>query len=143
METPKFVTKYSHKPGYTAPKGDSMTDQQYKDETDIVSVLTKYNMTGTLPPNARGEGQYADVSEFGDFTDQLNRVVEAREKFEALPSAVRDRFGNSPQAFYEFVSNPENASECVKLGLAVERKVETPVPIKVEVVNNAVTPEVK
>ena len=109
METPKFVTKYSHKPGYTAPKGDSMTDQQYKDETDIVSVLTKYNMTGTLPPNARGEGQYADVSEFGDFTDQLNRVVEAREKFEALPSAVRDRFGNSPQAFYEFVSNPENA----------------------------------
>lgn len=135
METPKFVNKYNHQHGYTKPSGDSLTDQQYKDETDIVAVLTKYNMTGTLPPSARGEGQYADVSEFGDFTDQLNRVVEAREKFEALPSAVRDRFGNSPQAFYEFVSNPANAAECVKLGLAVERKVEVEAPIKVEVIN--------
>ena len=142
MEKPKFLDKYSHKAGYTTPKGESMTDQQYKDETDIVLVLSKYNMTGTLPPNVRGEGSFADVSEFGDFTDQLNRVVEAREKFEALPSSVRDRFGNSPQAFYEFVSDPSNAAECVKLGLAVERKEVVAAPIKVEVVNKEVS-EVK
>lgn len=145
MERPNFVDKYSHKAGYTTPKGESMTDQQYKDETDIVNVLSKYNMTGALPPDVRGEGSYADVSEFGDFTEQLNRVVEAREKFDALPSSVRDRFGNSPQAFYEFVSDPSNAAECVKLGLAVERKEEVPIPVKVEVVNSnsSVNSEVK
>lgn len=51
-----------------------------------------------------------------------------------MPSEVRKRFGNNPGVFMDFVSNPDNKEELVKLGLAVKPKVVEEVIQKVRII---------
>ena len=114
--------------------GESMTDQQYKAESDINEILRRYNCGLGLPPS-RGTGRYVDVSECGDYASLLNQVLQANKQFDSLPSDIRSRFGNSPAMFYQFVSNPANLDELCKLGLAVRREEPKEFIQKVEIVN--------
>ena len=71
---------------------------------------------------------------FGDFTDipssyheALNVVTRAKQNFMLLDAKLRARFDNDPGQFVEFVSNPENKDECIKLGLIEQVKpIESP-----------------
>ena len=47
----------------------------------------------------------------------MNQIVAAQEAFNGLPAAVRKRFGNDPGQMLDFLDDPQNASEAVKLGL--------------------------
>lgn len=116
-----FRTRWSHANPVSPCGKQSMTSAQFMSETDINSILRTYKITGALPP-ARAEGQYIDCSEIGDFAESIQRVTEAKQLFDNLPSTVRARFGHSPEQFYDFVMNEDNADECVKLGLAVKYK---------------------
>lgn len=119
MSSPKFLTKYDHA-DVVSPSGDvSMTDQQYLKECDIDLILKRYRAGEPLPVNTR-EGRFGDFSEVGEFADCMRRVNNAVADFEALPAAVRARFGNEPLAFYQFALNPSNREECVKMGIAKE-----------------------
>lgn len=115
----KFYTRFNPPPPVNSPSGDvDMTEQQYKDECDINTILRNY---GAVPvPIAEKIPRFADVSEVGDFAKSLSMVTRATEAFEAQPSSLRARFGHDPSAFYEFVSNPDNRAECIKLGLIEE-----------------------
>lgn len=110
-----------------APVGDvSMTDPQFLKDTDINTILDRYNKTGVLP--TRSGGVYADVSNLGDFADVMDRVNSARREFESMPSAIRARFGHDPVAYFEFVNDPRNTEECIKLGIKIE-KVDAPTAV--------------
>ena len=131
----KFKTIYNYKsPKGLENKAASMTQSQFKDECDINKIMDRYFRTGCLsdPLNRMRPGTYGDFTEMGDYMENMNKIVQAREMFDALPAKVRERFGNNPGAMIDFVMDPNNKAEAKKLGLlkddvSVDEAIETPV----------------
>lgn len=108
--------------------------QAFKNECDINNVIKRYDKTGLITHVNNMKAHYGDYTEVNEYQDSLNIVIKAQADFDALPSELRKKFGNDPGNFVEFVTNPENNEEMVKLGLANPSPVE-PQPMKVEVTN--------
>jgi len=94
----------------------SRTQQHFKDETDINNILRQFNITGQLPTKAMSP-RYGDFTGIGDYHSALNQVIAAETEFMTLPAQLRARFDNDPQELIEFLNNPENKDEAMKLGL--------------------------
>lgn len=92
------------------------TQQHFKDETDINNILRQFNVTGLLPQKAMSP-RYGDFTGIGDYHSALNQVIAAEGEFMTLPAQLRARFNNDPQELIEFLENPENKQEAIKLGL--------------------------
>ncbi len=120
----KFYTIYDHANPTSPHGGISLTDQQYLPDCDINTILKRYGATGRLPVDIR-EGVSGDFSDIGDYQNCLDRINRAKEAFLSLPSHIRDRFGNDPTAYVDFVLDPANTEECIRLGLKV-KSVPTP-----------------
>ena len=103
----------------------SLTQQQFKEEADINTIVDRFLKSGVLP-TAVNMPQYVDYEGVFDFQSAMNVVRQADENFMRLDAKVRVRFNNSPQAFLEFFANPENAEEAVRLGLAIPK---APLPV--------------
>ena len=119
----KFKTIYNYKsPKGIVNKSASMTQAQFQDECDINKIMDRYLRTGCLsdPLSQMKPGTYGDFSEMGDYMENMNKIVQAREMFEALPSKIRERFGNNPGAMIDFVMDANNKDEAMKLGLLKE-----------------------
>lgn len=101
--------------------GKSRTKQEFKDELDINNILKKYNKTGQLPDMIRKDPKYGDFSSPLDYQESMNLVLHAHEQFQNLPARARERFNNDPEKFLVFATDPANAKEMVRLGLAVKR----------------------
>lgn len=97
----------------------SATQQHFKDECDINSVLERYRKTGHFNPHIVRKGQYGDFTGFSDFRSALQVVIEAQSSFDALPAHLRKRFGNDPQNLVDFLSDSKNNEEAETLGLIV------------------------
>lgn len=97
----------------------SMTQQSFVKECDINNIIKQFSQTGMIThiSERAAEGAYVDLPESMDFQEALHTVEAARASFASLPSKVRDRFGNSPEAFLEFLHNPSNEDEARSLGL--------------------------
>ena len=78
-----------------------ITKQEFKEESDVNTIMSKYVNYGVIPEGM--PGAFADVSDVGDFLDAQLLVKDAVEAFEALPSRVRERFGNDPARLLEFL----------------------------------------
>jgi len=92
------------------------TQQHFKDETDINNILRQFNITGQLP-NKAITPQYGDFTGIRDYHSALNAVIAAEDEFMTLPATLRARFDNDPAALIQFLDNPENKTEAIKLGL--------------------------
>lgn len=95
----------------------TMTQQQFKDECDINNIMKRYTKTGEWSHLAKKVGRYGDFSNIGDYQSMLDTVIKAEETFMELPAMLRYRFNNKPGELIEFLNNPENYDEGVKLGL--------------------------
>ncbi|WNK14703.1 MAG: internal scaffolding protein [Microvirus sp.] len=114
-------------------KDASLTQQNMKDEADINVLVKRFGITGVMPQNVVAP-TYQDFEDVFDYQTAQNAILEANKAFMAMPADVRSRFGNDPQNFVEFASNPENVDEMVKMGLAVAKPVEEPAkPVEVVV----------
>ena len=116
----KFKTIYNYKsPKGIVNKSASMTQAQFQDECDINKIMDRYMRTGCLsdPLNRMKPGTYGDFTEMGDYMENMNKIIQAREMFDALPAKVRERFGNNPGAMIDFVMDPANQKEAIDLGL--------------------------
>lgn len=111
----------------------SKTEQHHRQRCNVNTILKQYDKTGLITHVNRAKAQYGDFSEVNEYQESLNIVVSAQNAFNALPSDVRERFGNNPGLFFEFATNPDNAEKMVELGLA-EKRPEKVIP-KVEVIN--------
>lgn len=99
------------------------TEQHHKEDCDVNNIVRRHLKTGQLPWFAKqGNPQFGDFSEVGSYHEAMNTLLDARDQFETLPAQLRKRFGNDPGEFLEFVHNPENAEEMVKLGLATKKQ---------------------
>lgn len=102
----------------------SLTKQSFVAECDINNILKQYQQTGVVKHiNQKAEqGMYVDLPDELDFQASLETVRQATLAFDSLPSSVRSRFENDPSQFLEFMSNPANQDEMIKLGLATDTR---------------------
>lgn len=98
---------------------ESKTQQHQKEEADINTIIRRFGLSGELPTNVRVP-QYGDFQDIGTYQEALNAVMKANETFMRYPAHIRNRFNNNPAEFVDFCSDPNNAEELVKLGLAVK-----------------------
>lgn len=122
----EFPTRYNaykrDKPRVEFPPGEGRAVQDAIDECDINVIMKKYIKTGVLPPGV-GIARYGDFSSAEDFLDAQNTIIQAKQQFDALPSAVRARFQNSPTALLAFLGDRKNLEEARSLGLLKEEPV--------------------
>jgi phage internal scaffolding protein len=101
---------------------DSLTQQQFKDEADINTIVDRFMKSGVMP-NPVNMPQYVDYEGVFDFQTAMNAVRLADENFMRMDAKIRARFNNSPQEFLQFFADPANTEEAIRLGLAVPQAV--------------------
>lgn len=113
----------------------SRTRQEFAEECDINSIMSRYNKTGVINHFSSRAPRYVDFSEVpSDLQTAMQMFIEAENAFMRLPAAVRKEFDNDPVKFVEFAERPENLDQVRAWGLAKPAEPE-PVPMRVEVVN--------
>lgn len=118
-EAVKFKTAYGDRSRVTTETvGESLTQQHFAHDADVRNIIKQYDRTGLIANVNRGVARYGDYSEVNEYREALDIVIAAKEDFAQLPSKIREMFSNDPGKFFEFATNPENAEEMVKLGLA-------------------------
>lgn len=108
----------------TKKKSQSKTQQQFRKDADLNSIMAKYQKTGQITYLNPRKPQFGDFASFGDFQTNMTLVARARQEFEALPSRIRERFQNDPAKLLAFLNNNANYDEAVKLGILEPKKVE-------------------
>ncbi len=122
--------------------GKSRTKQSMKDECDINLIVAKYVKTGAVDHLVKHGGDYGFASSVS-FHEAMNVVTKADQMFLDLPAVLRRRFGGDPGEFLDFVSDPENQAEMMKMGLFKPEVVEAAEKAAAEAVaeSASITPE--
>lgn len=90
--------------------------QSFKDECDINLIMRRFIKTGVITHVNNFSPQYGEVPS-QTYHEAMEIVRHANEMFSEVPAAVRKKFGNSAEAFLEFVSDEKNVDELRKLGM--------------------------
>lgn len=110
--------------GLSCPE-PTRTIQSQEEDANINNIVRNFGVTGKLPESVRVPS-YGDFDGISDYREAIEVVREAERSFMAMPSELRDRLGNNPQRFLEFVTDPNNLAECRKYGLAPPAPPEPP-----------------
>lgn len=110
----------------------SLAQQHFKDECDINNILRQFNITGLLPESPLSP-RYGDFTGISDYQSALNAVIAAEEGFMTLPAEIRATFGNDPEQLINFLDNPDNKDEAIKLGLVDAQVIENEQKIEAEI----------
>lgn len=97
--------------------GKTMTQQHFKDECDVNTILKRYARDGLVSHLATRPGAYMDLPDSMELQDAIAIMMRAQEDFDALPSAVRKEFDNDPAKFLAFAEDPENTDRMREMGL--------------------------
>lgn len=115
----------------------SRTKQSFRNECDINLIMKKFaKVQGTeflTRFNGYVGGQFGDFSTVTDYRSAIEQVRSAEDVFMRLPAVVRKQFDHNAASFLDFVQNPANAGELVKMGL-VKVPITTPSVKQEEVV---------
>lgn len=112
----------------------SLTRQEFAEDCDINTLMSKYEKTGVISHFNNGTPQYLDISDIPDLQMAHLVLSEASAAFMRLPANVRREFDNDPIKFTEFAGNPDNLEKMREWGLAPPLPRPEP-PQKVEIVN--------
>lgn len=100
------------------------------EQHDIKNIVQRAMRAGGLLTNVSVRiPVFADIADAPSYVDALNVVANAQQQFESLPSKIRDRFANSPEKLLDFLRDPANREEAIKLGL-VNKEAPPPEPEK-------------
>lgn len=105
----------------------SRTQQNFRDECDINMIVSRYKKTGLLTHVKYSSGTFEDLTLLPDYKEAMNVIAIGTEAFASVPAKLRARFNNDVGEFLQFVHDPLNEDELVKLGLAKARVVVPPV----------------
>lgn len=101
--------------------GPLVTKQAHKDECDIHKILKQYQRTGMITHIARQGARFEDLPDYSDYQEGLNTALRAEEAFNALPSKVRDRYGNDPGRFLAAISSKDERPFLEEMGILKPR----------------------
>jgi len=101
------------------PNEPSLTQQNMRDSTDVHQIMKKYtkNQQDAFLKSPVAQGIYADLASMPSYQTAMEFVAKADSAFELLPSKLRSRFANDPQQLMDFLKNPKNKEEAIKLGI--------------------------
>jgi len=96
----------------------SMTNQADMDAADINKIMARYEKTGVLvdPSGVERKPTYGDFTEIKNYHQMLCSIRNVERSFNLLPAQTRNRFDNDPQKLIDFLEDPKNDKEAVKLG---------------------------
>lgn len=95
---------------------ESKTQQQFKEECDINTIIKRFGLGVALPTTFKAP-MIGDFSGVEDFQTAMNAVKEAETAFMQMPAALRKRFDHDPQQLLGFLDHDGNREEAMKLGL--------------------------
>ena len=105
---------------------ETLTHQEFAEESDINTIIDRFGI-GENPIEPMQWKTNVDLMNAPDnYMGVMNQLVEARDQFMSLPAKVRSQFDNDPALFMDFVSDPSNIEEMVRLGLAEVRQAPAP-----------------
>jgi len=104
-------------PGIDFSGDPGLTDQSQAKDCDINTIINRFNKSGILP-TTNIQATYGDFSDPIEYSQAIQIKINAENQFNQLTAKVRNRFNNNPLEFLQFMADPENTSEAVKLGLA-------------------------
>lgn len=137
IETVFFKTPYNHDTDAEAKRtgleclDKSLTQQQFKEECDINTIVKNFKVTGNLPlTNLPPLQDDFDSDEIFDFQSAMNMVIQAKQSFAGMAAEVRDAFNHDPQRYVSqvdaWIKEPDkerremNLSVMRAMGLAVQ-----------------------
>lgn len=98
--------------------GPSKTQQSMSVDCDLNVLVKRFGIDKEpLPPAVFDPSFYGDLPDGLDLRTALDRVRDANDRFMRLPAALRAYFHNDPATLWQFVNDPANAEECIRLGL--------------------------
>ncbi len=124
MVTTPF-NRYAKRPALKKEYGKSLTKTEFTKDANINQIIKKHDKTGILgnPLTACTiQPQFGDMTNSITLYDMQLKLKTAGEEFLALPTKIRDRFHNDPGELIDFMSNPDNKEEAIKLGLLPQPK---------------------
>lgn len=104
-------------------ENENLAEQAHKKDCDINEIvrrIEKTNQSDAFIP--RSQGIYGDFTQFTDFQQNLNLVIEAQDIFDSLRADIRKKFDNDPAKLMQFLDDNKNYDEAVALGLCVPKQ---------------------
>jgi len=95
----------------------SKTKSEFHKDSNINRIMAKYKRTRTFDPLILRDMKYGDFASGSDFAEMSMKVLDANFEFMNLPANVRSRFDNDPGQLLDFLADPANNEESIKLGL--------------------------
>lgn len=108
----------------TFTPGKTMTEQAHGNACNINTIVNRYK-AGQPLPERDGQPNFGDFSQVVDYHEAVTQVDEAETAFMALPASLRKHFNNDPGQLLQFISDPNNRDEAIRLGLLKRPEPET------------------
>jgi phage internal scaffolding protein len=93
-----------------------VTEQSHKDKCDITKILNRYQRTGLIDHVSNFEAEFGEMTGI-QFKEMMDKILNAQNSFDGLPSHIRNEFKNSPQKLLEFMEDSNNREKAIELGL--------------------------
>lgn len=148
----KCITIYGYKDGQntvitrkrvtTVNDGDSLTQQNTRDQTDVNLIMARHHKGEAITHYSAKQMVYADLANIPDYPDALQKIIQAQNAFSELNAETRNFFANDPNRFIEFLKDEKNIDKGVELGIYVPKKIEVQ-ENKIENANNDETKNLK
>lgn len=138
MERLSGIYQYPSTDDVTGIKcGVGRTKQSFASECDINKIVARAHKTG-MPYTTGHQGvrqaKFGDFTNANDYFTMRTKVDEAERAFLALPVELRAKCGHSVGGFIEWLDNPANKAEAIKLKLIPDDYFPPPVLPKTETV---------
>lgn len=87
-----------------AGEEEGRTKQEFKKDCDIMTIVTRWQRDGQVPPPVVGQAIYGNFFETPQhLEDAVEHFQVAMEEFEALPIEIRDGVDNNPVRYLELM----------------------------------------
>jgi len=114
-------------------RDNTLTQQQFKEESDINEIVRKFGLTGEVPAGFKMPTSQDFTNAVTDYHTAANLILAADDEFMTIPPELRARFDNEPQRLIDFIADVNNREEAINLGLIPKPPGEAP-PLMVRVV---------
>lgn len=99
------------------------------ERNDTLRSLYRQHLAARLPfPVQVNQPFYGDFSNGFEYTTMLDRITQARDAFQSLPSEVRRYVDNDPAAFIEALADEDEREELQERGLKLIDENGEPIP---------------
>lgn len=85
--------------------GEVITQQHFREETDINVIVQRFGLTGQLPRGAVLNGVYGDFTGITDYESAVATIEAAQVRFNQLPPELREKFENDPGRLVEYAES--------------------------------------